>query len=223
MIIEHWEDFITLLNNLYPVLKAGDKVKSLTLKGWAKINQHRHHDLLQVNIEEAINFIESIKGYLQDSVQKDLDHTIYFLRALNDSPNADWIETKQGCEFWNYHWYDNSCHVKPKPEPVEPVEPVEPIEPVTPIEPMPPLPPKTCEDYKTEIECLTADCYWYDGSCHSSSKITPEPALDPFAEFAKEIDQYCDTIPLTQPVKKTTCITVKNILLFMSDFTKWRY
>lgn len=30
-------------------------------------------------------------------------------------------------------------------------------------------PPK-CNEYISQFDCITAGCFWYDGSCHSSPK-----------------------------------------------------
>lgn len=41
-------------------------------------------------------------------------------------------------------------------------------------------PPKVCADYMTQGECEAADCYWYNGACHST------PRDDVCSEYTNE-------------------------------------
>ena len=218
-LVEVWGDFITLLNEIYPLLKAGDKVKSLAFKSWARLNQNRHDGIAVVNINMASSWLDTIRYYLPDELQLKMSEAICFIESLNGEPLPHLFKTKVGCEFWDLYWYDNSCHKLPKPLPIIPVEPEkEPEEPVEPVEPY----EKVCINCKTELECLSYGCYWWDNACHDRPEPTIEETGSPMAEFAKQINEYCQTIPLTKPVMKTTCIAFKNMLLFLDEFMTWQ-
>lgn len=52
---------------------------------------------------------------------------------------------------------------------------------------------KQCEEYKTKVDCLANNCYWYDGNCHNSSPTKCKNMIhdcDPRLEGYQECDEY---------------------------------
>jgi len=224
MVIETWDHFTKAL---YWTARSSAPVRQKMLDNlveWGKKieKQANPHDVkhLEITVARTELFL-MIPTYVGDARQG-LELCWRFLGFFLITPESQDLKTKEGCKFWGYYYYENSCHEKEKAEPI-PITPIpvipEPI-PVPPI-PMPPYVP-TCSDYKSQVACLDAGCYWYDNSCHSKPEPTIEPPLTPFGELAKQVDAYCETIPKINVVKKTTCILVRDIISFLDDFFTWQ-
>jgi len=136
--------------------------------------------------------------------------------------------TQNACLSAGCYWWDGSCHSKPKPLPA-PCEDhkyeyncwaagcywwdgschseVKP----------PPPPDIRCQEWKTEVQCLTGGCYWWDGSCHDTPEVIPPGVSNPVREFAKQVTQYCATIPLTKPLELINCGILSSLLNITAD------
>ena len=108
--------------------------------------------------------------------------------------------TQQNCLSNGCYWYDGACHASPKPPP-----------------PPPPPPLLVCSDYKTQVKCLSEGCYWWAGSCHDTPEIIPPGDSNPVREFAKQVNLYCATIPLTRPLELINCGILTAILNITAD------
>lgn len=148
------------------------------------------------------------------------------------------IRTQNGCVNNGCYWYSGLCHTDPEPPPVRCIdlttqntclnngchwwdgachEIPEPPGPI--IYPPPPPPPAVlqCSDYETEAKCMLEGCYWYAGACHDAPEVQPPGITNPVREFAKQVNTYCATIPLTRPLELINCGILYAILNITAD------
>jgi len=270
MLIEIWSNLVSLLRTLLPMLSPGFQKNVKKIIDWAESQPNTHHGINQVQIDYVITFFDMLKNVLPKEWAGKVGDAQFFLKALNNGLNAEWIEHQGTCIWWGYFWYANACHVEPEPgvfdcvvftnrsdcvsngcywyygychsEPYTPPPPPPPVIPCRqhttqndclsagcywwegschddPYTPPPPPPPPDvkCTDHKSEVECLTGGCYWWEGSCHDSPPVIPPGGANPVREFAKQVQSYCVTIPLTRPLEIVNCGILSGILNIAAD------
>jgi len=193
MTIETWEQFIDLLNHIYPLAKPLHKPGLVLMKGWAQLNRQRHTDILPVNIDNAKNLLIKISPYLPDDWAVQTRSGLAFLSILNIPTRPNWFTTQAGCQLFDYYWYDNDCHAGIKPKPKPPPIPAPPLPPPKP-EPEPEPPPLPI----------------------------PIPVNGEFQVWIDMITQFKKSLPAWNLAMKATCDVMINVLKFFSAFIAWQ-
>lgn len=191
MLVEIWSNLISLLRTIAPMLSPAPKLKLKKIIDWCESQPSKHHGINQSEINDVIKYLDQLKRFLSPTWAKKISDGQYFLKSLNNGPNAEWLEHKGTCVWWNYFWYDGSCHAEKKEEPFDcrtfrdkrtcqangcfwwanscHPEP----------QPPPPPPPVPCSAHTTQNSCIAGGCYWWNGSCHPDTEPPPPPPPPP--------------------------------------------
>jgi len=202
MYVETWSHFGSVLNNIKLALSPTDKRTCNQVIFWGIEQGNNYFGINEQEKSEVNSWIGSIRSQFSGISNEDLARCMGFTARLNDVLPAVYFHTTEGCSAHGYYFYGDACHaepLQPTPRPPTPPTPPVPPEPIPP-EPKPPEPP--------------------------TPEPPPLPGIIPpwqqILDYAKLLDNYLPTLPLTKVIERGIVILFRNWLRVIGTFLKWQ-